>query len=63
MIKKQTLEEIKFQNKKVSKMLKLLLIKISDIMDIQAIKIDNFIQKLDEVDIDFCAKEIKELLE
>ena len=59
----QTLEEIKFQNKKVSKMLKLLLIKISDIMDIQAIKIDNFIQRLDEVDIDFCAKEIKELLE
>ena len=62
MIKKQTLEEIKFQNKKVSKMLKLLFIKISNIMDIQAIKIDNFIQKLDEVDIDFCAKEIKELL-
>ena len=59
----QTLEEIKFQNKKVSKMLKLLLIKISDIMDIQAIKIDNFIQKFDEVDLDFCAKEIKELLE
>ena len=59
----QTLEEIKFQNKKVSKILKLLIIKISDIMDIQAIKIDNFIQKLDEVDIDFCAKEIKELLE
>ena len=59
----QTLEEIKFQNKKVSKMLKLLFIKISNIMDIQAIKIDNFIQKLDEVDIDFCAKEIKELLE
>ena len=44
-------------------MLKLLFIKISDIMDIQAIKIDNFIQRLDEVDIDFCAKEIKELLE
>jgi len=63
LIKKQTLEEIKFQNKKVCKILKLLFIKISDIMDIQAIKIDNFIQKLDEVDIDFCAKEIKELLE
>ena len=63
MIKKQTLEEIEFQNKKVCKILKLLFIKISDIMDIQAIKIDNFIQRLDEVDIDFCAKEIKELLE
>ena len=53
---------MKIQNKQVSKMLKLLFSKISDIMDIQAIKIDNFIRKSNEVDIDFCAKEIKELL-
>ena len=39
--------------------MKLLLVKIQDFMDNQAIKVSNFEVKLEEVDIDFCIDQLK----
>ena len=39
------------------------MLKMKDIMDHQAIRVGNFTQKLDEVDLDLCIKQFKKILQ